>query len=126
MTNNPDRSKCTPEHRFPLEKARLRLLSVFSIIQCLSILIFGWNIQYPARVHIVVPIVSTQNTDWTAVSTQSVVMTYLVDIFSDRSAAASTSLSLARYLFAAGGTSFVTPKVDGIGVELAFTICAVG
>ena len=110
---------------FPLERARLRLVPVFSLIQCLSILLFGWTIQYPSVVPIAVPIVSTFITGWTAVSTQSIIMTYLVDIFSDRSAAASASLNLARCLFAAGGTSFVLPMVNGVGVGLAFTICAI-
>lgn len=108
---------------FPIEKARLRLVPVFSLLQCLSIILFGWTIQYPHRVHIAVPIVSTFITGWTAVSTQSVIMTYLVDIFPDRSAAASASLNLARCLFAAGGTSFVMPMIDSIGVGLTFTVC---
>jgi predicted MFS family arabinose efflux permease len=108
---------------FPIEKARLRLVPFFSGLQCLSILLFGWTIQYPHRVHIAVPIVSTFITGWTAVSTQSVIMTYLVDIFPDRSAAASASLNLARCLFAAGGTSFVMPMIDGTGVGLTFTVC---
>lgn len=119
------RSESGPDDNFPLEEARLRLIPVFSLVQCLSIILFGWTIQYPARVHIAVPIISTFITGWTAVSTQSVVMTYLVDIFSDRSAAASASLNVARCLFAAGGTSFVMPLVNSIGVGLAFTICAV-
>ncbi|GAB1205869.1 hypothetical protein APSETT445_004548 [Aspergillus pseudonomiae] len=111
------------EDDFPIEKARLRLVPVFSLLQCLSIILFGWTIQYPDRVHIAVPIVSTFITGWTAVSTQSVIMTYLVDIFPDRSAAASASLNLARCLFAAGGTSFIMPMVNGVGVGVAFTIC---
>ncbi|KAI2470675.1 MFS general substrate transporter [Annulohypoxylon bovei var. microspora] len=123
--NGPFRSVTNSEDHFPLEKARLRLVPVFSLVQCLSIILFGWTIEYPDRVHIAVPIVSTFITGWTAVSTQSVVMTYLVDIFSDRSAAASASLNLARCLFAAGGTSFVMPMVNSIGVGLAFTVCVV-
>lgn len=110
---------------FPLEKARLRLVPVFALFQCVSILVFGWTINFPQRVHIAVPIASTFVTGWTAVSTQSIVMTYLVDVFSDRSAAASASLNLARCLFAAGGTSFVMPMVNGTGVGLAFTICVI-
>lgn len=110
---------------FPLEKARLRLVPIFALAQCLSILLFGWTIQFPNNVSIAVPIVSTFITGWTAVSTQSIIMTYLVDVFCDRSAAASASLNLARCLFAAGGTSFVMPMVNGIGVGLAFTICAI-
>ena len=110
---------------FPLETARLRLVPIFALVQGLSILLFGWTIQYPEKVHIAVPIVSAFFTGWTAVSMQSVVMTYLIDIFSDKSAAASASLNLARCLVAAGGTSFIMPMVNGIGVGLAFTVCAI-
>ncbi|KAJ3544898.1 hypothetical protein NM208_g2784 [Fusarium decemcellulare] len=123
--HHESRSAIDPEDseaQFPLEKARLRLVPLFSLLQCLSIILFGWTIQYPDRVHIAVPIISTFITGWTAVSTQSVVMTYLVDVFHDRSAAASASLNLARCLFAAGGTSFVMPMINGIGVGLAFAV----
>ncbi|KAL4756242.1 putative MFS multidrug transporter [Aspergillus foveolatus] len=116
-------SQLEREENFPLEKARLRLIPIFSLAQCLSILLFGWTIQYANKVHIAVPIVSTFITGWTAVSTQSLIMTYLVDLFPDRSAAASASLNLARCLFAAGGTSFVMLMIDGAGVGVAFTIC---
>ncbi|KAF3225007.1 hypothetical protein TWF191_005855 [Orbilia oligospora] len=92
------------ESDFPLEKARLRLVPIFSGLQCISILLFGWTIHYPHKVHIAVPIISTFITGWTAISNYSVVVTYLVDIFNDRSAAASASLNLARCLFAAGAT----------------------
>ncbi|KAH7138704.1 major facilitator superfamily domain-containing protein [Dendryphion nanum] len=124
--NGMARTATDDEDKFPLEKARLRLVPIFSAIQCASILLFGWTIQYPDHVPIAIPIMSTFFTGWTAVSTQSVVMTYLVDVFSDRSAAASASLNLARCLFAAGGTSFVMPMVNGMGVGPAFTVCVVG
>jgi MFS family permease len=117
------REAANSDDHFPLEKARLRLVPFFSLLQCMSIILFGWTIQYPDHVHIAVPIVSTFITGWTAISTQSVIMTYLVDVFSDRSAAASASLNLARCLFAAGGTSVVMPMVNGVGVGWTFTIC---
>lgn len=107
---------------FPLEKARMRLIPLFVVLQCMSIILFGWTIQY--TVHIAVPIVSTFITGWTAVSTQSIIMTYLVDVFPERSAAASASLNLARCLFAAGGTSIVMPLINRIGVGWTFTISA--
>ncbi|KAK6345531.1 hypothetical protein TWF718_007443 [Orbilia javanica] len=119
-----DSDRTTQETIFPLEKARLRLLPIFAGLQCLSIIIFGWTIHYPHRVHIAVPIICTFVTGWTAISTHSVVSTYLVDIFHDRSAASTASLNLARCLFAAGGTSFVMPMINGIGVGLTFTVCA--
>ncbi|XHG00903.1 hypothetical protein AWENTII_004317 [Aspergillus wentii] len=116
-----EQSATQKDDDFPLEKARLRLIPIFSCLQCASIILFGWTIQY--KVHIAVPIIATFITGWTAVSTQSLIMTYLVDIFPDRSAAASASLNLARCLFAAGGTSFVMPMVNGVGAGVAFTIC---
>lgn len=85
------------EENFPVEKARLRLLPLFSLLQCLSTFITGW----------------------TAVSRQSAITTYLVDIFPDRS----SSLNLARCLAAAGGTSVVMPVIEVIGVGISFTVC---
>lgn len=108
---------------FPLEKARLHLVPFFAILHCMSIILCGWNIRFSHQVHIAVPIVSTFVTGWTAVSTQSVVMMYLVDVFVDRSAATSASLNPARCLFAAGGTSAIMPIVNGIGVGWALAIC---
>ncbi|KAK6500798.1 hypothetical protein TWF506_003561 [Arthrobotrys conoides] len=119
-----DSSRTIQELDFPLEKARLRLVPIFSGLQCISIILFGWTIHYPHKVHIAAPIISTFITGWTAISIYSVVVTYLVDIFNDRSAAASASLNLARCLFAAGGTSFVMPMINGIGVGPTFSVCA--
>ncbi|KAI0404165.1 major facilitator superfamily domain-containing protein [Xylaria palmicola] len=105
---------------FPLERARLRLVPILALLQCASILIFGWTIQY--RVHIAVPIVTTFITGWTVVSTQSIVTTYLIDVFSEQKAASTASLNLARCLLAAGGTSIVTPIINAVGIGWTFTI----
>lgn len=111
------------EYVFPLEKARLRFIPFFSVVQCLSLLVFGWTIQYSDCVHIAVPIVTTFITGSMSVSTQSIVSTYMVDMFQDRSAAATASLNLARCCLAAAGSSAVLPMINGVGVGLAFTIC---
>ncbi|KAI0154980.1 major facilitator superfamily domain-containing protein [Xylariaceae sp. FL1272] len=105
---------------FPLEKARLRLLPLFALLQCAAIIVFGWTIQH--SVHIAVPIVTTFITGWTVVSTQSAVTTYLVDAFPEHKASATASLNLARCLLAAGGTSLVIPLVNAVGVGWTFTI----
>lgn len=124
-SHNADGDGDSDGTNFPLEKARLRLVPIFALLQCASIILFGWTIQYAQKVHMAVPIVSTFITGWTAIATQSVIMTYLVDVFHDRSAAASASLNLARCLFAAAGTSSVMPMVNALGVGLAFTVCVV-
>ncbi|KAI1828451.1 major facilitator superfamily domain-containing protein [Xylaria intraflava] len=105
---------------FPLEKARLRLLPVYAFLQCASIIIFGWTIQF--RVHIAVPIVVTFITGWTAISIVSTVTTYLIDIFPEHKAASSASLNLARCLLAAASTSIVTPIIGAVGVGWTCTI----
>ncbi|KAE8395224.1 major facilitator superfamily domain-containing protein [Aspergillus alliaceus] len=69
---------------FPIARARLRHVLLFSLLQCPSIILFGWTIQYPDHVHIAVPIAS---------------------------AVASAGLNLARCLFAASGTSFIMPML---------------
>lgn len=108
---------------FPLERARLGPVPVYASVQCLSILLFGWTVQYPDQVHIAVPIVATFFTGWSTVSTQSNVTTYLVDIFHDRSAATTASINLARCCLAAAGSSAILPMVHGVGAGGAFTIC---
>ncbi|KAI3331412.1 major facilitator superfamily domain-containing protein [Ustulina deusta] len=105
---------------FPLETARLRLLPILALLQCASILTFGWTIQY--RVHIAVPIVTTFITGWMVVSIVSVTTTYLIDVFPEHKAASSATVNLARCLLAAGGTSIVTPIIGAVGVGWTFTI----
>ncbi|KAI0428304.1 MFS general substrate transporter [Xylaria sp. FL1042] len=105
---------------FPLETARFRLLPILALLQCASILTFGWTIRY--RVHIAVPIVTTFITGWTVVSIVSIITTYLIDVFPEHKAASSASVNFARCLLAAGGTSIVTPIIDAVGVGWTFTI----
>ncbi|KJR87362.1 MFS multidrug transporter [Sporothrix schenckii 1099-18] len=114
----------TVDSHVSLEKARLRLLPIFATIQCGSLLMFGWTID--RHVHIAAPIVSTFITGWTAITTQTAVSTYLVDVFhaGHRAAAAGASINLARCLLAAGGTTFIMPLINRIGTGLAFTVCA--
>ena len=105
---------------FSLEKARLRFLPLWSVLQIMSITVFGWTLRY--RVHISVPIITTFVTGWAAVSIQSTIMTYLVDLFPEKSASASAGLNLARCLLGAAGTALVDPMIEGIGAGWCFTI----
>ncbi|KAI8947712.1 major facilitator superfamily domain-containing protein [Xylaria longipes] len=105
---------------FPLERARLRLLPILALLQCASILTYGWTIQH--RVHIAVPIVTTFITGWTVTSMVSIVTTYLIDVFPEYKAASSASVSLARCLLSAVGISIVTPIIGAVGIGWTFTI----
>ena len=104
---------------FPLEKARLRLLPLWCLLQIASITVFGWTLRY--RVHVSVPIITTFFTGWAAVSIQSTIMTYLVDLFPETSASASAALNLARCLLGAAGTALVSPMLESMGAGWCFT-----
>ena len=111
------------DSEFPIERARLRLVPLFALLQCYSIMVFGWTINY--QVHISAPIVTTFATGWAAVSIQSAITTYLVDVFTDRSASATAALNLARCLLGAAGTAAANPMIEGVGIGFCFTILTV-
>ncbi|KAK9259181.1 major facilitator superfamily domain-containing protein [Lipomyces tetrasporus] len=95
---NKDRYIGSPEF-FRLERARLR-----------------------TEVRIAVPIICTFIVGWAATSSQSVITTFLVDVFPRRSASASAALNLARCLLGAPGTGTVLPIVNAITVGWTFTV----
>ncbi len=105
---------------FPLEKARLRTLYLWSALQISSVLVFGWTLD--KGVHISVPIICTFILGWSATSIISVVSTFMVDIYPKKSASATAALNLLRCLMGAGGTAAVLPIVNGIGVGWTFTL----
>lgn len=110
--------KGAPED-FPLEKARLRTLWLWSGLQIGTVLIFGWTVNF--GIHISVPIICTFVLGWAATSIISVVNTFLVDIFPRKGASATAALNLLRCLMGAGGTAAVLPIVNAIGVGWTFT-----
>lgn len=108
------------EEAFPLERARLRTVWLWSGLQCAAVLVFGWTLD--ERVHMSVPIICTFVVGWAATSIISVVSTFMVDVFPKQGASATAALNLARCLLGAGGTAAVLPIVDGIGVGWTFTL----
>lgn len=105
---------------FPLERARLRTIWLWSGLECASVLVFGWTLEY--GVHIAVPIICTFILGWAATSTISVVTTFMVDIYPKQAASATAAVNLARCLLGAGGTAAVLPIVHAIGVGWTFTL----
>lgn len=110
------------EERVPSEKARLRTIWIWSGIQCVAVLVFGWTVR--SRRHISVPIIALFVLGWTAISIQTVVSTFLVDIHPDQSASATAALNLVRCLLGAGGTAFINPLIERINVGWTSTFLA--
>ena len=104
---------------FPLERARLRTIWLWSVLQCASTVVFGWTLN--ENVHISVPITCTFFIGWASTSTQSVITTFLVDVFPKRGASATAALNLSRCLLEAAGTAVVLPIANAIGVGWTFT-----
>ena len=105
---------------FPLERARLRTVWLWSALQCATVLTFGWTIQY--KIHISVPIICTFIMGWSSTSMISVVSTLVVDIFPKEAASATAAINLLRCLMGAGGVAAVLPLVNAIGAGWTFTI----
>ncbi|KIW34905.1 uncharacterized protein PV07_01647, partial [Cladophialophora immunda] len=108
------------EQRVPIEKARLRTVWIWSALECVSVLVFGWTVDQ--GVHISVPIICFFVLGWAAISLQSVISTYLVDIHHTQSASATAALNLVRCLLGAGGTAVVGPLINSIHVGWTFTL----
>ncbi|KAL1968074.1 hypothetical protein VTN77DRAFT_2204 [Rasamsonia byssochlamydoides] len=112
FTSNPD--------DFPLERARLRPVWLYGGLQCASVLIFGWTIE--KGVHMSVPIICLFVLGWTAISMQSIVSTFLVDVYPQKSASAMAALNLVRCLLGAGGAAVVMPCINAMNVGWTFTL----
>jgi predicted MFS family arabinose efflux permease len=105
---------------FPLELARLRTLWLWGGLQCASTLVFGWTVD--VKFHMSVPIICTFIIGWATTSIQSVVTTFVVDVFPKRGASAAAALNLARCWLGAGGIAALLPIIDAIGVGWTFTL----
>jgi multidrug resistance protein len=112
--------KCGNEKELSIEKARLRTVWIWSLMECASVLLFGWTVDQ--GVHISVPIIAFFVLGWAAISLQSIVSTYLVDIHHGQSASAMAALNLVRCFLAAGGTAVVGPLLDSIHAGWTFTL----
>jgi hypothetical protein len=107
---------------FPIEHARLRTVWLWSPLSIGALIVFAWTID--KTIHLSVPLIASFFLAWSAMSIQSVITTFLVDIFPKRSASATAALNLARCLMGAGATASVEPLNKAIGVGWTFTVWA--
>ncbi|KAH0029582.1 MFS general substrate transporter, partial [Aureobasidium melanogenum] len=108
------------ESNFPLEKVRLRMIYIYGPLQCIAVLVFSWVVE--KHTHVSIPIICLFFIGWAATSIQSIVSTFLVDLYLDRSASATAALNIVRCLLGAAGTAAVTPAIRAVGIGWTFTI----
>ncbi|BEI83836.1 hypothetical protein CcaverHIS002_0404400 [Cutaneotrichosporon cavernicola] len=105
---------------FPIEHARLRTVWFWSPLQWFAMLLFGWALD--KHLHMAAPIVASFVLAWAAMSIQSVISTFIVDVFPTQSASATAALNLARCLLGAASTAAVEPTMKRIGTGWTFTL----
>ncbi|WVQ62802.1 uncharacterized protein L199_000950 [Kwoniella botswanensis] len=108
------------EDDYPIEQARLRTVWLWSPLQWISVIVFAWTTDKHS--HISVPIIASFVLAWSAMSIQSVITTFLVDIYPKSSASATAALNLARCLVGAIATGTINPSIRSIGVGPSFMI----
>lgn len=109
-----------PDDEYPIEHARLRLVWILAPLEWFAVLLFGWTLD--KGLHISAPIIASFVLAWSAMSIQSMINTYLVDIFPKSSASATAALNLARCLVGAGATASVEPAIRQIGEGWTMTL----
>lgn len=75
----------------------------------------GIRVDLNENVHISVPVTCTFFIGWALTSTQSVITTFLADVFPKRGASVTAALNLSRCLLGAAGTVVVLPIANAIG-----------
>lgn len=108
---------------FPMEKARLRSVFLFIIINSVATTGYGWALA--CNTHIAVPLIMLFFTGSTSAGAFVACGTLLTDLNADKSSTVQASYNLVRCLVNAAGIAALQPLIDGVGVGWCFTIFAV-
>ncbi|RAO65763.1 uncharacterized protein BHQ10_001775 [Talaromyces amestolkiae] len=114
-----DRKRGDDLTNFPIEKARLQLTFLWSIVLALAFLGYGWALNYKAP--LAVPLVISFLMGFTLICTMNSLTTLLADIFPDRVSTASAAQNLLRCLLGAVGAAVVDSMLSGMGVGWCYT-----
>lgn len=107
---------------FNIERARLSIALPMIYLGALSILAYGWVMQY--RTSLAGPIVMLYFMGLTTSGSFNTLNTLVVDVNHQSAATAVAASNLCRCLMGAGTTAFVGPLIDAIGIGWTGTIVA--
>lgn len=107
---------------FDIEKARLTVTVPFVAIACMSIVAYGWTMEF--NTPLAAPLVVLFFTGHCTTGAFSSLSTLVVDINREQPAVASAASNLTRCLLAAGAVAAATPLINAVGIGWASTICA--
>lgn len=104
---------------FPIEKARLQIAFPMLATGSLSILAFGWCLNY--GIHLAAPTCILFIMGMTLTGAFNTVSTLLVDFYPTQAAKATAANNVVRCLFGAGATALVDPMLSTMGRGWCFT-----
>ncbi|KAF2670779.1 MFS general substrate transporter [Microthyrium microscopicum] len=107
---------------FPIERARLEVVTPNHVLGCFSVIIFGWTIKY--RTSIAGPEVMLFFIGFGISSAFNITNALLIDLHRDKPATATAAVNFVRCLLSAGGVAAIVPLIEKIGAGWAFTFLA--
>ncbi|KAJ5362939.1 hypothetical protein N7541_003783 [Penicillium brevicompactum] len=118
LTKNRD----TDLREFPIEKARLQIAFPLLALGSLSVLAFGWVLNY--RVHLAAPTCILFIMGLTLTGAFNTISTLLVDLYPTQAAKATAANNFMRCLLGAGATALIDPMLAAMGKGWCFTFIA--
>lgn len=116
------KNRHTDLRNFPIEKARLEIAFPMLAIGSLSILVFGWFLNY--AVHLAAPTTILFLMGLTLTGAFNTVSTLLVDLYPTQAAKATAANNIVRCLLGAGATALIDPMLSAMGRGWCFTFIA--
>lgn len=113
------KNRHTDLRNFPIEKARLQIAFPMLSIGSLSILAFGWCLNY--GIHLAAPTCILFIMGLTLTGAFNTVSTLLVDFYPMQAAKATAANNIMRCLLGAGATALIDPMLSAMGRGWCFT-----
>ncbi|KAJ5569746.1 uncharacterized protein N7459_009176 [Penicillium hispanicum] len=116
------KNRHTDLKNFPIEKARLQIAFPMLTLGSLSILAFGWFLNY--GIHLAAPTTILFLMGLTLTGAFNTVGTLMVDLYPTQAAKATAANNLVRCLLGAGATALIDPMLSAMGRGWCFTFIA--
>ncbi|KAF8307810.1 MFS general substrate transporter [Clavulina sp. PMI_390] len=97
---------------FPLERARLAYMPIYSLLFWATTIAYGWVVQ--ARGPLAVAMIFQFIIGWTVMAIMQINQVILVDLYPGKGASVTANNNLCRCLIGAAGTALVDPIMTGV------------
>lgn len=116
------KNRHTDLRNFPIEKARLEIAFPLITIGCMTVIAFGWFLNF--GVHVAAPTTILFVMGLAMTGAFNTVSALLVDLYPTKAATATASNNFVRCLLGAGATAVIDPMINSMGRGWCFTFIA--